>query len=171
MNNGKSKARGGNVVSALCRILGIVFIVLVIATSLPLTVPRLMDYEIYNVESGSMEPEIPVGSVVYVKKTEPTDIKTDDVISYYREMAVVTHRVVLNKIVEGEFITKGDANNTEDLEPVPYHSLIGRVEKHFPVLGRMLVIYSSFLGKIYVLIFAGCGVLLSVLGSMLQRKE
>ncbi len=58
--------RGGKLIPALCNLLGTLILVLVIASCLPLTVPRLFGYEIYEVVSGSMEPEIPVGSVIYV---------------------------------------------------------------------------------------------------------
>ena len=37
---------------------------------------------------------------------------------------------------QGEFITRGDANEKEDIAPVPYGSLIGVVTSHFPVLGK-----------------------------------
>jgi signal peptidase len=48
------------------------------------------------------------------------------VIAFYKGRAVVTHRVVENRKVSGEFITKGDANAEKDMEPVPYSALIGR---------------------------------------------
>lgn len=169
MSKTETKKRGG-AVSALCRIIGILFIVVVILTAIPLTVPRLLGYEIYNVETGSMEPEYPVGSVIYVKAVAPEDIRENDVITFQSEGGVVTHRVMVNRIVEREFVTKGDANESEDISPVPYASLIGIVDKHYPFLGKFLVVYSSTLGKVYVLAFAACGVLLNVLGSMLKRR-
>ena len=38
----------------LCNVLGIFLIVLVLALILPLTLPRMMGYEVFNVISGSM---------------------------------------------------------------------------------------------------------------------
>lgn len=41
---------------------------------IPLTLPRLFGYHIYSVVSGSMEPSIPVGSMVYIKNEAPEDV-------------------------------------------------------------------------------------------------
>ena len=56
--------RGGGWGPILCNILGTLILLSVIAAFLPLTVPRFMGYDIYEVVSGSMEPEIAVGSVI-----------------------------------------------------------------------------------------------------------
>ena len=158
------------VIPIICRVLGIIFILAVIVTALPLTIPKLLGYEIFNVESGSMEPEIPVGSVIYVKPTPPEDIQENDIITFSKEGVTVTHRVIENHIVEGEFVTKGDATEKEDVTPVPYASLVRKVTAHFAVLGKFLVVYSSTIGKVYVLLVAACGVMLNILGSMLKRN-
>ena len=106
MNN-RSTAKGGNLVPALCSLAGTLILLSVIASCLPVTVPRLMGYEIYNVVSGSMEPEIPIGSILYVEKIPPEEIREDDVIAFWSNDSVIAHRVVKNKIVEGTFTTKG----------------------------------------------------------------
>ena len=56
---------------ALCSGFGLALLVLVILLCLPLTVPRLLGYELYAIVTGSMEPAIPVGSVVYAKQAQP----------------------------------------------------------------------------------------------------
>ena len=53
-----SAGKGGKLFPALCSVFGTLILLSVIAVFLPLTVPRLMGYEIYEVVSGSMEPEI-----------------------------------------------------------------------------------------------------------------
>jgi len=106
---------------------------------LPITATRLFGYDAYSVVSGSMEPAIPTGSLVYVQETAPEDMKEDDVIAFYGAKdsnAIITHRVVENKVVMGEFITKGDANKTEDMNAVPYSNFIGKVVYTIPVLGK-----------------------------------
>ena len=132
MNN-RSTAKGGNLVPALCSLAGTLILLSVIASCLPVTVPRLMGYEIYNVVSGSMEPEIPIGSILYVEKIPPEEIREDDVIAFWSNDSVIAHRVVKNKIVEGTFTTKGDANAEEDMNDVEYGALIGRVSSHYPI--------------------------------------
>ncbi|MBQ8929646.1 MAG: signal peptidase I [Oscillospiraceae bacterium] len=146
-------------------------ILAVILTCLPLTLPRLFGYEIYNVVSGSMEPTIPVGSVIYVGQISPENVREEDVIAFQKDGELVVHRVVKNKTVEGKFVTKGDANNVEDLEPIPYDALVGKVERHFPVAGRFMMLYTSGIGKLYVLGFALCGVMFNVLAGLIRDRQ
>lgn len=155
----------------LCNLLGTLILLLIIAVCVPLAFPRYAGYEVYEVVSGSMEPEIPVGSVVYVKYVVPDDIAEEEVIAFQSNSSVIVHRVIQNKVVEGEFITKGDANAAEDLRAVPYSDLIGRVEYHFPVIGRLMSLYTMRIGKIYLLLIAACGVMLNMLAGNMRRRQ
>lgn len=157
-------------VPGLCNLLGTLILLLVIVVCLPLVLPRLAGYEIYEVVSGSMEPEIPVGSVVYVKYVAPEDIVQDEVVAFRSDSSVIVHRVMQNMVVEGEFVTKGDANAAEDLRAVPYSDLIGRVERHYPILGRVMSLYTMKIGKIYLFMIAGCGVMFNMLASRLRQR-
>lgn len=154
----------------LCNVLGTVILISIILLLLPTTLPRIAGGDVFEVVSGSMEPEIPVGSVVFVKAAPAESIAEGDIIAFYSETTVVTHRVVMNQTVEGKFITKGDANEKEDLNPVNYNQLIGKVWLHLPVLGSLLTHITSRLGKIYLFVFALCGVLFYVLGAEMKKK-
>lgn len=154
----------------LCNLLGTLILLLIIAVCLPLAIPRFAGYEVYEVVSGSMEPEIPVGSVVYVKHVVPDDIAEEEVIAFWSDSSVIVHRVMQNKTVEGEFVTKGDANDAEDLRAIPYSDLIGRVEYHFPVIGRLMSLYAMRVGKIYLFLVAACGVMLNMLAGILRKR-
>ena len=171
--SGKSSGgKGRNLLPALCSIFGTLILLGVTAAFLPLTVPRFMGYEIYEVISGSMEPEIPVGSILYVKRAEPEEIIPGDVIAFRRDGSVITHRVEENRYVEGEFITRGDANSREDLRPVPYECLTGKTVWHFPALGRVMSLMSGTTGKIYAAILAACGVMFHmVAGALRERRQ
>lgn len=68
------KKKKKNPVAVFCSTLGTVLLVLLVALCLPLTLPRVLGYEIYTVVSGSMEPAIPTGSLVYIQGAEPQDI-------------------------------------------------------------------------------------------------
>ena len=162
--------KGGMFIPALCNVIGTLLIIAVIATSIPLAIPTLLGYEIYNVTSGSMEPELPVGSVIYVKPVEPKTIQEGDIIAFYVDATVVTHRVVKNRLVEGEFVTKGDANEMEDFSNARYSDLIGCVKYHFPYLGNYLMIYSNPITKIYLMVLAFCGVMFNILAGRMRRR-
>ena len=152
-------------VPALCSVIGTLMLLVVIAATIPLTIPNFMGYEIFNVVSGSMEPTIPVGSIIYVKEIDPVDVESGDIIAFESGDNVIMHRVVDNKRVEGAFTTKGDANNGEDMNDVSYDNLIGIVVKHIPILGQLLILFGSTFGRICMVCFAACGALLNILGS------
>ena len=47
-----------------------VLLLAVMAAALPFSVPKLFGYQIYNVLTQSMEPAMPVGSAIYVKRCD-----------------------------------------------------------------------------------------------------
>ena len=71
------------------------------------------------VVSGSMEPAINLGSVVFTKAE--TDYQRGDIVSFSNKAGqTVTHRIMEIKTSPAgqSFILKGDANNTADGEEV-----------------------------------------------------
>ncbi len=166
----RSKTEGGKILPALCSVLGTLMLVLVILIAVPMAVPRLMGYQVYSVISGSMEPALPVGSAVYVKETDPFAISPGDIVAYSDKGVPVTHRVIENRAASHELITRGDANPTEDLFPVPYINLLGQVKASIPVLGSVMMHFSDNAGKLFLTIFAFCGLVLRVTGSILRER-
>ena len=167
----KEKKRTYNRGAAICSVLGTVLLIILIIVCIPFTLPRFLDYQAYTVISGSMEPEIPIGSLVYVKYVEPEDVAVSDVIAYYGgrdRNAITTHRVEENRVVMGEFITKGDANQTVDMNPVMYDDFIGRVELTIPELGVLAGFMTSLQGKIVAGGMILAAVILHLLASLLQ---
>lgn len=142
--------RKKQIAAKVCSVIGTLLLLVAILVCIPLTLPRLAGYQIYHVISGSMEPAIPVESVVYVKDVAPADIQKKDVIAFHSvlgEEAIITHRVVSNNRVAGEIVTKGDANAKEDMEPVPYENVLGKVALTVPVLGKILATLATIQGK------------------------
>ena len=156
-----------------CNIFGTVMLVALVLVCLPLTVPRLFGYHIYTVISGSMEPAIPTGSLVYIQEMEPEDVKADDVIAFYGakdSASIITHRVVENRVLMGEFITKGDANQTEDMNPASYENFIGKVVKSYPEIGEIAQILTGPEGKVIAGGVIVAAVVLQILASMFERR-
>lgn len=177
-----NKDKGGRLVPVLCRIAGIFLIVSVLAFGGALVIPQGLGYGVYNIMSGSMEPEIPVGSIIYVRPVEPSTIEEGEIVVYNRRISddeidptefVVAHRVVRVSQMQSEFRTKGDANETEDINPVKFSEVLGVVRYHFPFLGQFMAIYTTLPGKICLIGVALCGVLLNVLAGRLtdRRRE
>ncbi len=169
-NDDRPEKRGGKFFPALCSTLGTLMLTAVILSALPLALPRLLGYNAYSVVSGSMEPALPVGSVVYVESAGVSQIRAGDIIAFDDEGTVVTHRVIESLPQEGAFITKGDANPSLDIKPTPYWKLIGRVKLCVPLLGRVLSLYAVPEGKLALGTFALSGLLLRVLGSRLYAR-
>lgn len=157
----------------ICSLAGLLLILLVILICVPLAVPGLLGYEAYGIVSGSMEPSIPVGSIVYAKSVLPEDVAEGDVIVFYGGAegdTVTTHRVAENHIPDREFITRGDANDGDDMLPRPYESLIGRVEYSVPYLGSLLAVTSSRQGKLCLLGVLLAAVLLRIVGRRIAAE-
>lgn len=95
----------------------------------------------FTVLTGSMTPAISPGSLIFVREVSAEEIKINDVLTFYgpeNSDSVTTHRVV-NIDIKGTdyfYITRGDANNIDDL-PVPYDNIIGRMVFSVPLLGML----------------------------------
>ncbi len=158
----------------VCSAAGILLIVAVILLCSLLVLPGMIGFHMYNVLSGSMEPAIPVGSLLYVRSGEPEDVEEKDIIAFYgslEDSGIITHRVVKNNVVSGTFTTKGDANEKEDPAPVPYDNYIGRVALTVPYVGRVLTIMTSLEGKIAAACVVLLGVVLNLIGGRLGNRE
>ncbi len=161
-------------VAVICSALGTAMLLILVVICIPLTIPRMMGYEIYSVISGSMEPALPVGSLVYIGREEPKNIEKDEVIAFYGAKdsnAIITHRVVENRVVMGEFITKGDANKTNDMNAVPYGNFIGKVEFSLPVLGYVAQLITSIEGKIVAGGVILVALVLQIIASAIEKRR
>ena len=92
------------------------------------------------VQSGSMQPEIKMGSIVAVRPAD--DYKIGDVITFQvaKNKEPITHRIYDIKVVGGEpkYITKGDANNAPDQREISQREIIGKVLFDIPYLGYVI---------------------------------
>lgn len=114
-----------------------VLVVLLVVCAVFLMGTRVMGYQVFNVLSGSMEPQYSVGDLIYVKKADVNTIKEGDVITFIlnEELVVATHRVVEVDAENKHFYTKGDANDTQDAAPVHFNNVIGVPHFSIPYLG------------------------------------
>ena len=129
----------------------------------------LFGFKIYTVLSGSMEPDYKVGSLIYVKDVDTSNLKEKDVITFKTENGVVvTHRI--NEISYDEnskkiFRTKGDANDEADDVPIYEENVIGKPLFTIPYLGYLSTMISGKNGKFLLISF---GVLLIVFMSVID---
>jgi signal peptidase I len=116
-----------------------------------------------------MTPAIDPGSLVYIKENEASEALEGDIIAFKKDGEVVVHRVVENNKPDREITTKGDANETIDISPVPYGDYIGKVTFSIPKAGSFFMYMSSAKGRITAACFVLSGAILSFIG--LPGKE
>lgn len=106
-----------------------------------IVVPAVTGSTALTVKTSSMEPSLPAGTMIVVRPTAIEDIQTGAVLTYQitsGDPTLVTHRVVQRQeFTSGEtvFITKGDANNQPDADPVREVQIKGTVWYAIPYLG------------------------------------
>ena len=138
----------------LGNILGIVLIVIflpivIVNTTLsikgtlkPEKVATFLGYGPLVVETGSMRPAFKENDLIIVRAGGADALEKDDVIAYYTASGmVVSHRVIGYDTDDNGarlYITKGDANNTQDREPVPASRVVGLIVRVIPDGGRAM---------------------------------
>jgi signal peptidase len=105
------------------------------------------------VQSGSMEPAIPTGAIVFVDGIAPSQVDErvteGEVITFTDDgRNLVTHRVVEKHAGQKSvrFTTKGDANEDVDAEPVYRQDVVGEVMFTIPFVGYIVAFADSRLG-------------------------
>ena len=128
----------------------IAFFVVVVGVVLPLMpIPKF--YQLFVVESGSMQPSIPVGSLVI--SHPQTSYRTGQVVTYRdqaRPKVTITHRIIRFNGLDA--VTQGDANDAPDLQPVPSKNIVGRVLFHLPYFGYVISFTKTVPGLILLVI-------------------
>lgn len=87
-------------------------------------------YSIFEVQTGSMKPEINPGDWIIVKSSKNINLK--DIITYKKDGEFITHRVI--GTYNSTYVTKGDANNSKD-DPIDAKQVVGKVVKILPTFG------------------------------------
>ena len=130
-----------NVIRLLRRVVGLIGVALLVAVigfSLFTRIAPLTGHQLYIVGGGSMEPGIPIGSLVVVAPTDDMALVVGDVVTLRADNGVViTHRV--SRVVDSPegryFETKGDANRSPDGSLVPARAIVGRADAYVPFAG------------------------------------
>ena len=149
-----------------------VVVVLVVLCAVFLMGSRIMGYRVYTVITGSMEPDLSVGDMLYVKPVDPSAIKVGDDITFVlnEDLVVATHRVVRIDAENNHFYTKGLANESEDA-PVHFKNVLCVVQFAIPKLGYV----SDFIQNppgMYITIAAGAVLIILVfLPDFLPKKK
>lgn len=123
----------------------IVSIVVTVALLIAFEGSRLFGFQPYVVTSGSMEPEYPVGSLIYVQAVSPEQVSVGDAITFKMSETdiIATHQVREIDEDNRQFYTQGINNRDEngniipDASPVSFESLVGKPVLCIPYLGTV----------------------------------
>lgn len=116
-------------------------------------------FRIFSIETGSMEPEIRQGSLVFVRPQ--SDYEPGSVITFTNQLNpsnpqeyTITHRLV--EVMNDEngilYQTKGDANEVVDQLPVSKDRVIGEVVFTVPIIGKIIDFIQSREGFLLVVV-------------------
>lgn len=124
----------------------VALLVIVSATNIP------GGYKLYSVQSGSMHPTIPTGSLVVIQPTNSYRVR--DVVTFKTENKTpVTHR--LHRIENDVYTTKGDANDAVDSEPIKKDQILGKVIYSLPYIGFPISFAKSKEGFVLLIVIPG----------------
>lgn len=123
-----------NVLFYLERVL-LVFIIIII-----FLVSGNFKYSISAVASDSMYPYLKKGDAIIlerVDKKNQDELKEGDVVAFAQEEKIVIHRILSIDTIDGEeyITTKGDNNNTKDVQKKTKDDIIGIVRYRIPYIG------------------------------------
>lgn len=110
--------------------------------------PTFFGYSFSIVATGSMEPEIPVGSLLIVKSAVIETVEVgDNIVFIALGGSVAGERVVHEVIVKGYdeqglyFITKGKNNALPDVDKVRESNFVGKDAGHSVFLGKTVSLF------------------------------
>lgn len=131
-------------------------------------IPKLFGYNPLVVISGSMEPTLKVGGLLYYEEIDINDFKEKDILVYELKDHIISHRVIEH--LDNGFITKGDANDSYDSSIVSDNQVLGRgTNWSIPLLGY----YADFIfrHKYILKILLSIGIIDLFVDYLIKRKE
>ena len=170
----ENKNPRGRVFSAIWRVMLILLAVILAISACALAydkfvkkskIPSVFGYSVLIIASPSMTGAIEAGDAIIIKKSDSYAV--GDVITYFPadERISVTHRIVR---MEGDkFYTKGDANQSEDPDPVLIEQIAGKVAVKLDKVGYFIEWLKSPVG----IIFAATFIVLLILIIVMEDKR
>lgn len=138
----------------LIAVIAFVLLTVIVARGLPVVTGGTT----FVIAGGSMDPVIPMGSVVLATPVGADELRTGDIVSLQTgpSRAVFTHRIIrLATLPDGLYLeTKGDANPSADPALIAATDVIGRVSLAAPYAGYAIALLSTVQGVLFVVSLA-----------------
>jgi len=128
------------------------------------------------VYSGSMEPTVPVGSLVFTRNVPSSEVRVGDVVTFqdpYEPGRLVTHRIVqvIDRPAGLAYRTKGDANPSRDPWAIALPPTAARTAFHMPVAGYALWYAKTREVRTLLIAAVAAALLVSVLRRIWGKSE
>ena len=132
----------------------------------PNEIPSFFGYKNFVISSGSMEPTLKIGDVIFVKENDQFNV--NDIVSFSNnKKAVVTHRII--EVIEKDnsiyYKTKGDANNSSDEELLEKENIEGKYVFKIPKAGNVIMFLQTKAGLAVVLL------ILAIIYLIINKKK
>ncbi len=127
----------------------------------------VLGYGFMAVQTGSMTPEYPIGSVIVIKETDPSALKEKDVITFYSSNPNLNNMIVTHRIMEitddGDgtytFVTQGDANEIPDEYPADSERVIGKVVAKSNLMEKLMTVRENPAIFLVIVVLPMCGII------------
>jgi len=137
--------------------------------------------------SGSMEPNLHKGDLLFLKGTDPASIKSGsaegkegDIIVFDAHLPgwhnppsePIVHRVISKRYDNGWFfLTKGDANYNHDAAEVPETRILGVVVGKIPYIGWVKILLTDSGLLVPLLVIVSILLLISIIWDLVKKDE
>ncbi len=129
-------------------------------------IPSFFGHKPLVVISGSMEPTLQVGGILYYHEQDLNDFNQDDILVYKTKKHIISHRIV-NQTATG-FITKGDANKSIDESEINNSQVLGKgTNWSIPYIGY----YADYIYNHKYLLFGAVAIIIVDLGYETYRER
>ncbi len=154
-----------------------VLIVIFIAFKLVFTyIPPLNEYNMFAIQTDSMDPIIAPGDIVITKEIDPQDIEVGDIIAFHVDITgdgkddVVVHYIAEINEYNNELIfkTKPHVSDLQDRWTIEEQDLIGIYNYQVDGIGKILSFAQSWIGITFIIIDI---VIISIVYDVLFNKK
>lgn len=127
-------------------------------------IPTIWGEKPLVVISGSMEPTLKVGGILYYHNENYENYEVDDILVYRLDDHIISHRIY--DITEDGIITKGDANKTYDNLVITEDIILGEgTDWCIPLIGY----YADFIYRHKYLLIISIGVI--IIDMIIEKKQ
>lgn len=169
----KQKKRKSTV-TGICNLLFFSIIVIIMIGGGSLFLPKCMGYETYCVLGTSMEDEIALGSLIYMKKVPKEELNKGDIIVFEtneKKGEGIIRRIADINQEENGYITKAEQSEYADANIVKYENIVGKVVKVLPYGGFITLFFQTKCGLLVAVGIVLLLIMLQLLADICVERE